>query len=115
MAGFLKNFGFASEGIRYFFKSERNGRLQAAITLLVIFAGFIVGLTRLEWCIILICIAMVLGLEMINTALERVCEMLSKDYHPIIKIIKDVAAGAVLWASVIAALIGLIIFFPHIF
>lgn len=63
---------------------------------------------------VLFCIALVTGLEMVNTALERVCAMLSTEYHPMIKIIKDVAAGAVWWASIFCIIIGVIIFLPYL-
>lgn len=114
MSSFIKNVSFAGAGIKYFFKNERNGRIQGIIALIVIVAGFIAGLSRLEWCIILICIAMVLGLEMINTSLERVGDMLSVEYHPMVKIIKDVAAGSVLWVTIFSVIIGAIIFLPYL-
>lgn len=115
MSTFLQNIGFATEGIKYFFKSERNGRIQAAIAFAVVAMSFYLGLSPLEWCVILGCIALVIALEMVNTSLERICAMLSLEFHPMIKIIKDVAAGAVLWAAVFCALIGCIIFIPHLF
>lgn len=114
MASFLHNVGFATQGIAYFFKSERNGRIQIFIATIIVSLGFFVRLTSLEWCLILGCIALVISLEMANTALECVCAMLSLEFHPIIKIIKDVAAGAVLWSAVCSAIIGLIIFTPHL-
>lgn len=114
MRTLLKNIGFATEGIKYFFKSERNGRIQAVIAFGVVAMGIYVGLSPLEWCIILGCIALVIALEMINTSLERVCAMLSLELHPTIKIIKDVSAGAVLWAALFCAVIGCIIFIPHL-
>jgi undecaprenol kinase/diacylglycerol kinase (ATP) len=114
MSTFLQNIGFATEGIKYFFKSERNGRIQAVIAFGVVAAGFYFGLSPLEWCLILGCISLVIALEMINTSLERVCAMLSLEFHPIVKIIKDVAAGAVLWSAIFCVIIGAIIFIPHL-
>ena len=114
MSTFIENAGFASAGIKYFFKNERNGKIQLVIGLLVISLGLVVNLSTVEWCIILGCIALVIALEMVNTSLERVCDMLSTEYHPMIKIIKDVAAGAVLWAAIFCATIGCIIFTPHL-
>ncbi|MCY7422067.1 MAG: diacylglycerol kinase family protein [Chitinophagaceae bacterium] len=114
MSTFLQNIGFATEGIKYFFKSERNGRIQAVIAFVVVAMSFYVGLSPLEWCLILGCIALVIALEMVNTALERVCAMLSPEFHPMVKIIKDVSAGAVLWAAIFCAIIGAIIFIPHL-
>ncbi len=114
MHTFIENVGFASAGIKYFFKNERHGKIQLVIALLVISLGFIVQLSAVEWCIILSCISLVIALEMVNTSLERVCAMLSEAYHPIIKIIKDVAAGAVLWSAIFSTIIGCIIFIPHL-
>ena len=114
MSTFLQNIGFAGEGIKYFFKSERHGRIQAVIAFAVVAAGFYVGLSPLEWCVILGCIALVIALEMVNTSLERVCAMLSLEFHPMVKIIKDVAAGAVLWAAIFCVFIGAIVFIPHL-
>lgn len=114
MSSFIKNVAFASEGLKYFFSTERNGRIQAFIGLAVIVSGLLVGLSRIDWCIILGCMALVIGLEMMNTALERVCEMLSTEFHPMIKIIKDVAAGAVLWVSVFSVIVGIMVFFPYL-
>jgi diacylglycerol kinase len=72
------------------------------------------GLSTVEWCLILFSIALVLSLEMVNTAIERVCNMQTTEFHPAIKVIKDVAAAAVLLSSVIAAIIGMLVFIPHI-
>lgn len=114
MSSFLQNVGYAIEGLKYFFSSERNGRIQLVIAVIVIGLGFFTGISTVEWCIILGCIALVISLEMVNTALERVCAILSMEYHPIVKIIKDVAAGSVLWAAILCAIIGSIIFIPHL-
>ena len=114
MSSFIKNVEFATAGIKYFFKNERNGRIQGLIAIVVIALACIAGLSRMEWCIILVCIAMVIGLEMINTALERVGEMLSIEYHPMVKIIKDVAAGAIFWVVIFSSIIGAIIFLPYL-
>lgn len=114
MSSFLQNVGFASEGIKYFFKNERNGKIQIVIAILIVGLGVLSKLSSIEWCFIAGCIAIVIALEMVNTALERVCAMLSLEFHPMIKIIKDVAAGAVLWASIFCAIIGSIIFIPHL-
>ena len=114
MSNLVDNIGYATSGILYFFKTERNGRIQAVIALIVIAAGLYFHIATVEWCIILGAIALIISLEMVNTAIERVCGMLSKEYHPLVKIIKDVAAGAVWWAALFAALIGALIFIPHI-
>ena len=109
-----KTFLTAFNGIIYFFKTERNGRIQAAVAACTLMLGIYLHLSSLEWIIILLCIAGVIGLEMMNTALEHLCNHAHKDYHPSIKIIKDIAAGAVLFVSIISVVAGLIIFAPKI-
>ncbi|MEP6466443.1 MAG: diacylglycerol kinase family protein [Parafilimonas sp.] len=109
-----KTFINAFNGIQYFFKTERNGKIQASVAVLVVLAGFYVKLSSFEWIITLMCIGAVLSLEMLNSAVEQLCNMVHSEYHPIIKIIKDVAAGAVLAVSIISSIIGLIIFIPKL-
>jgi diacylglycerol kinase len=110
-----KMFTTAFSGIKYFFKTERNGKIQAGVSLITIISGLYLKLDAVEWIVIVLCIGSVLALEMINTALEHLCNMIHKDYHPSIKIIKDIAAGAVLTFSVISVVAGLIIFLPKLF
>ncbi len=109
-----KTFITAFNGIKYFFKTERNGKIQAYVAALVILAGLYFRLSSIEWIFILLCIGAVLALEMINSALEHLCNLVHKEYHPVIRTIKDVSAGAVLITSIISVLIGLIIFLPKI-
>ncbi len=114
MNSFIKGVGFAIAGIKFFFTGEQNGRIQLGIAFLVVVAGLFTGISTVEWCLILFCIAIVLSLEMVNTAIERICNMQTTEFHPTIKIIKDVAAAAVLWSAFISAIIGLVIFIPYI-
>lgn len=67
-----------------------------------------------DWCIILVCISMVTTLEMVNSAIEKLCDVVSPNYHPTVKVIKDMCAGAVLIASIIAAMAGGILLLPYI-
>ncbi len=114
MKAFISRLQYALQGWLYFFRTETNGRIQAVIAMLVIVAGFFFKITSHEWLWILLCIAMVIGLEMVNTAIETLANRLHPDRHPDIKIVKDVAAGAVLWASVISVVIGAVIFLPKL-
>ncbi len=111
---FVQTLGFASNGIAWFFITERNGKLQAMVLVAVLLASFYFGLSMVEWCIVLLCGGLVIALEMINTAIEQVCN----DYHPgykqSIQFIKDTSAGAVLVASILSIVIGLIIFLPKV-
>lgn len=110
-----KTFTNAFNGIKYFFKTERNGKIQAVVSIIIVVAGLYFHLSAFEWIITFLCIGMVLALEMLNSGLEYLCNLVHGEYHPIIKIIKDVAAGAVLFASIISSIIALIIFLPKIF
>jgi len=82
---------------------------------LVVFAGFYFSLSNFEWTVLVLAIALVLSLEMINSAIEYMVDLVSKDYNPVAGKVKDVAAGAVLIAAIFAIIIGLIIFIPKIF
>ena len=103
---------FALQGIMQFFSRDRNGKIQMVIGTTAIALGFTVSLSSFQWLLVLFCIGLVISLEMINSAIERFCDLVTTDFHPGIKIIKDVAAGAVLVASVTSLIIGLIIFIP---
>jgi diacylglycerol kinase len=111
----VKVFANALNGLKYFFKKERNGKIQATIAITVLLAGLYLHLSVTEWVFVLLSICAVLVLEMMNSAIEHLCNLVCNEYHPSIKIIKDVAAGAVLFASIISVIIGLIMFLPKIF
>jgi diacylglycerol kinase len=112
MKKFLRSVGFALQGAVQFFSKQRNAKIQTVMGILAISLGFIVSITPYQWLLVLFCIGLVISLEMINSAIEIFCDMVTTDFHPGIKIIKDVAAGAVLIASVASLVIGLIIFIP---
>lgn len=110
----IKSVKFAVAGLQIFFTTENNGRIQGVIALAVIIAGFFFSITRADWIIILGCIALVLCLEMVNSAIEKLCNRITTDIDPAIKAIKDISAGAVLLASIISAAIGVIVFYPYV-
>jgi diacylglycerol kinase len=114
MVYFLRSLRFAAHGIYHFFRRERNGQIQGVIALLVVAVGAILGVSRLEWIALLVCTGLVIGLEMLNSAIERVCNLHTTEFHPGIKIIKDVAAAAVLWSAIVSAVVGLIVFVPYL-
>ena len=103
---------FALQGIKQFISRNRNGKIQLVFGAAAIILGFTVSLTAFQWLLVLFCIGLVISLEMINSAIETFCDLVTTDFHPGIKIIKDVAAGAVLVASITSLIIGLIIFIP---
>lgn len=95
--------------------TQHNARLHLAATVAVVALGAFLPLTRLEWVAVLAAIGLVIVTETLNTAVERLGDAVARDVHPAIGDAKDLAAGAVLVASLTAALIGLIVFLPHIF
>ena len=110
----LKSFQHAFEGIVHTIKKERNIKIHLSFMFAVILCGFYFYITKIEWMICLILFALVLSLELVNTAIEAVVDLASPDIHPLAKLSKDVAAGAVLISAIISAIIGLMIFIPYI-
>lgn len=110
MKSFFKSFIYALQGIWSGIADQRNLKFQLTVAIVVVGAGFYVSITPLEWCIILICIALVIGLELVNTAIENLVDLVTMERNPLAGKIKDIAAGAVLTVSVISLIIGLIIF-----
>jgi undecaprenol kinase len=110
----IRSFKYAFEGIATACKTQPNFRAELIASLLVIAAGFWLHVSSAEWSVIALNISIVLSLELINTAIESACDLFSKEYHPSIKFIKDIAAAGVLIAGIAAAVCGSIIFFPKI-
>ena len=112
--GRLRSFRFAGEGIFSFLQREHNAMLHFMATIAVITLGVLTGLSTGEWIAILLSIGLVWVAEMFNTCIEKLIDFIAPGYHQQIKFIKDVAAGAVLVAALIALAIGLIVFIPHL-
>jgi diacylglycerol kinase (ATP) len=111
--GRLRSFEHAFAGISIMLKSQHNAWIHALVTLGVIAAGYLLGLSLAEWCWLVLAIMAVWTAEALNTALELLADVASPSYHPIVKQSKDVAAGGVLISAVGAAVIGLLILGPH--
>ena len=114
MLNFLKGFQYAFNGLVVFFRHERNGRIQLIVAIFVVLFAWRVKVSAVEWMVLLSCIAAVLSFEMINSSIEKLCNLVHPKYHPAVKTIKDISAGAVLWVSVFSAIIGAIIFIPKV-
>ncbi len=112
--GRLKSFSFAFNGIASFFRYEHNAWIHGIAALLVIAAAIIIKVSVTEMMLIIISIALVWIAEMCNTAIEKIMDHLSPETHPSVKVIKDLAAGAVLVAAFSAFVLGLIIFVPRL-
>jgi diacylglycerol kinase len=106
------SFRHALSGWLYVLRTQKNAWIHALATLMVLGLGIWLGITRYEWAIILLAIALVWMAEFLNTALEAVVDLASPDDHPLAKAGKDVGAAAVLIAALGAALIGLLILGP---
>jgi diacylglycerol kinase len=114
MRNFLKAFVYAFTGLITFFRHERNGKIQLLAAVLAVILGGVLHVSRQEWMWLIACIATVLSFEMMNTAVEKICNMVQPGFHPAVKLIKDVAAAAVLLVAFFSALIGALIFLPKI-
>lgn len=111
----FKSFGFAFEGIFNTIKTERNIKIHLFATIMVVIFGFILNISYLEWLICLLLFGLITSLELVNTSLEAVVDLATQERKPLAKKAKDAAAGAVLYSSIIAAIIGGIIFFPKLY
>ena len=107
-----KSFGYAFEGIFTCIRRERNMKIHCAAAVLVVIAGVILKISLLEWCICLTLFGLIMALELVNTAVEAVVDLVTEERKPLAKIAKDTAAGAVLIAAIMAAIAGIIIFLP---
>jgi len=112
--GFFKSFGFAWSGLTLLLFKERNFTIQFLIGIAVIISGYLFHISKTEWLMVLLSIALVLSLEIVNSAIETLADAITKEKNQKIKKSKDLAAGAVLLAAFGAAIVGGIIFFPKI-
>jgi len=111
----IRSFRFAFQGIVSVIRTQHNFRIQLTAFVMVIAAGFLFRITLPEWCIILLVSALVLSLEIINTAMELMVDLISPEFQEKAGLIKDLSAAAVLVASIIAVITGLVIFSKYIF
>jgi diacylglycerol kinase len=112
IAARLRAFTYAFNGIVKFVRYEHNAWLHFIATIAVVAFSFYMKISGMEWIAILLCIGFVWTMELINTAIEKIMDHLHPEMHPGVKLIKDMAAGAVLIAAIISFIIALIIFIP---
>lgn len=108
------SFKYALEGIITALKDQPNLKFQLCIALLVLALGYYFSITELEWLVIILVIGFVITFELTNTAIEEIVDSFTDQVHPAAKKAKDVAAGAVLAASLTAVTVGVIIFLPYV-
>lgn len=109
-----RSFGYAFQGIRTCISSERNMKIHCLAAAMVIVFGIWLKLSVTEWCICLVLFGLIMGLEMVNTAVESVVDLVTEERKPLAKKAKDTAAGAVLIAAIMAAIVGCVIFLPKL-
>ena len=100
-------FRCAAAGIAYAFRSQRNLKIQVVL-------GFALGISRVDWLAIVLCIIVVSVAEVVNTAIESAVDLASPEWHELARAAKDAAAGAVLLASAGSVIVGLIVFAPYV-
>ena len=110
----LKSFKFAWQGIKTCAGHEQNITFHLIVAVLVIVAGFCFDITHTEWLSVIICIGMVITAELFNSAIERLVDLVSPQWHKIAGEVKDIAAGAVLVTAIAAAIVGLMVFVPYL-
>ncbi len=113
-AKFIAGFGYAFHGLWYTICTQRHARIHVLIATLAITMGIVLHISALEFAIIFVVITGVFTTEMLNTVAELCVDLASPEYHPLAKIAKDVAAGAVLANAILSIIIGLFIFLPHL-
>ena len=110
----LNSFSYAVEGVRYVFKNDQNMRIHCVVALFVISAGLFFRITPFEMGILAVMIVLVITTEMINTSIEKMTDLITKEYRTDAKIAKDVAAGMVLLAALGSVVVGIFVFTPYV-
>lgn len=114
LTGRLKSVGFAIKGAIKLMTTEHSVMVQSSIGVLMLIAGFYFHITHVEWMIQTLAIGLVLAVEGLNTAAEKIADFIHPEFHEKIGFIKDIAAGAVLFAAFTAITIGCMIYIPYI-
>ena len=114
MQRFFRSVGFALNGLLQLIRHERNFQLHVIAFIGVLALGLFFGISSMEWLVIFLISALVMGLEAINTAIENLCDLYSTETNERIKKIKDISAGAVLIAALLALCIAVVVFLPYV-
>lgn len=110
----IKSFGYAFEGIRTAYKNEPNLKIHTVIALLALAVGALLGLSTTEWLLLSFTIFYVITLELLNTVLENVVNLVSPEIKSFAKVAKDVSAACVLLAAILSVIVGFVLFIPKI-
>ncbi len=109
------SFSYAFNGIRYVLRTQENAWIHAVISVVVIFMGIWLAIPPQSWAIIGLTLGLVWAAECVNTAIEKVFDLINPDTHPLVKIGKDVSAAGVLLSALCAVFVGLFIFGPPLY
>lgn len=109
----VASFSYAFKGMFQLFATETHAQIHLLAMVVVILAGFAVGIKPVEWGLIVLAIALVIAAEGFNTALEALADALHPGHHPLVGTAKDIAAGAVLVCAIAAVVIAAIVFLPY--
>ncbi len=112
LTGRLKSVGFAVKGAYKLISTEHSVMVQFSLAIIMIIAGFYFDIDRYEWMMQILAFGLVLGIESLNTAVEKIADFVHPEFHDRIGFIKDIAAGAVMFAALAAIAIGLLIYVP---
>ena len=110
----LRSFHYAWNGLRTCARNEQNLRFHLVAAVVATGAGWAFDISRTEWALVCLCIGLVIGAEVMNTAIERLVDLVSPERQPLAGLVKDIAAGGVLVCAITAAVVGVIIFWPHV-
>jgi diacylglycerol kinase len=114
LRAFLRSFVFAGGGLWHTLRTQRNMRVHAALAIVAVALGVVVHLAPVEWALVCVAITGVVITEMFNTVIEAIVDLVSPQPHPLAKVAKDVAAGAVLLNAILAVAIALFVYLPHL-
>ncbi|MEK8180780.1 diacylglycerol kinase family protein [Flavobacterium buctense] len=112
ITGRIKSVGFAVKGAFKLITTEHSVMVQFSLAILMIVAGFYFEIDRYEWMMQILAFGLVLGIESMNTGIEKMADFVHPEFHDRIGFIKDIAAGGVLFAAIAAIAIGLLIYVP---
>ncbi|HEX6121938.1 MAG TPA: diacylglycerol kinase family protein [Ktedonobacterales bacterium] len=113
-AGFLRSFVYAGRGLWYAIRTQRNARVHTALAVCAIALGLALRISPVEFAMLFVAITGVFVAEMFNTVAEACVDLATQEYHPLARIAKDVAAGAVLLNAMLSVVIALLVFVPHL-
>jgi diacylglycerol kinase (ATP) len=113
-AGFIQSFSFAGQGIWHVVRTQRNMRVHLAAAACAIVAGLALRISPVGWACVIAAIGLVLATETLNTVVEAITDLYTGEFHPLAKIAKDAAAGAVLISSVAAVGVAVAVFLPRL-